>query len=385
MKKVLLTNLEIVQFSGSEINCMTIAKRFKELKYEVYVAALKFDSPLYDETKEYCDYTINLLEDKFDFDNVVFDIVWSQHSVLLDWLIFDKNIKAKKIINSCLSPKEIFEAPTIYANDLSMILANSFETKERLEYEGVKNVRLFENYSFKEYFKKNVQVETLKNIAVVSNHIPEEEKSAIEILRQRGYKVDIYGLEGKKVFITDEVLSNYDIIITIGKTVQYAMSLGIPVYIYDIHGGPGYLTIDNIEKNRQKNFSGRGYNKKSSIQICNQVENEFKQCLNSVNEIKEYALVNFCFEDIFDSILNELDKIEEINIQKLKQDYAKYERNLLISKKITNYIIGRYNVILNSKEKDIYELKEEINRLKQLQNESKTLKIKQKILKKLKG
>ena len=87
MKKVLITNLEIVHYSGSEINCITIAKRFKEIGYEVYIGALEFGEPLICETKDLGFNFIDLLEKQFDFSKIEFDIVWAQHSFLLDWLI----------------------------------------------------------------------------------------------------------------------------------------------------------------------------------------------------------------------------------------------------------------------------------------------------------
>lgn len=362
MKKVLVTNIEIVQYSGSEINCITIAKRFKEKGYEVYIGALDFGEPLINETKDLGFNFINLLEDKFDFSKTEFDIVWIQHSFLLDWLIFEKNVQTNKIVYSSLSPKEIFECPPLYVNNLNIILANSMETKEAIEKEGARNVQLFENYSFESYFERNTDVQQLKNIAVVSNHIPEEEKEAIKLLQDKGYNVDIYGLEGKKVYITDEVLSKYDTIITIGKTVQYAMSLAIPVYIYDVHGGPGYLRMENIEKSRQRNFSGRGFEKKTSTQICEEIEKQFMQTLAEKETIKKYAYENFCFEKIFDSFIEKLELTQEINLEQIKQEYEKYSRNILVSKKVTNYIIGRYNKIINHREEDIKILKEEIEK-----------------------
>ena len=67
MKKVLITNFGIVQFTGSEINTSTIAKRLKEIGYEVYLGAIETDAPLYDVVKENFDHVIYLLENDFDF------------------------------------------------------------------------------------------------------------------------------------------------------------------------------------------------------------------------------------------------------------------------------------------------------------------------------
>lgn len=362
MKKVLVTNVEVVQYSGAEINCITIAKRFKEKGYEVYIGALDFGEPLINEIKDLGFNFIDLLEKQFDFSKVEFDIVWAQHSFLLDWLIFDKKVQTKKIITSCLSPKEIFECPPLYANSMNMILANSMETKDAIEKEGAKNVQLFENYSFENYFERDIKVKQLKNIAVVSNHIPEEEKEAVQLLKDKGYNVDVYGLEGKQVYITDEVLINYDAIITIGKTVQYAMSLAIPVYIYDVHGGPGYLKMENIEKSREKNFSGRGYGKKTSTQIYEEIEKEFGDTLKEQDKIKHYAYENFCFEKIFDNIIEKVKLTQDIDLEQIKQDYSNYSRNIMVSRRVAEYVINKYDKIINRRNADVKYLQGELKK-----------------------
>ena len=37
---------------------------------------------------------------------------------------------------------------------------------------------------------------------------------------------------------------------------------GVPVYVYDYLGGPGYLTEANFSLAERNNFSGRGFEKK---------------------------------------------------------------------------------------------------------------------------
>ena len=287
MKNVLITNFGISKYSGSEINAITIAKRMKELGYKVYVAALNFSAPLYNESKEYIDVCINLKKDEFNFEEIEFDLIWAHHFFLLDWLIFDKKVKAKKVIYSSLSGKEYFEVAPIYGNSLNLILANSPETQAYLQEEGLKSVQLLENYSFEEYFNRDIERNELRKIAVVSNHVPEEVNIALNLLKEKGYEVEIYGEEGKQELITDKVLENYDVIITIGKTVQYCMSLKIPVYVYDRFGGAGYLKMDNMEQNRKHNFSGRSYEKKSEEELVNDIINDFPNAIKDLEQIKQ--------------------------------------------------------------------------------------------------
>lgn len=344
---VLITNFGISKYSGSEINAITIAKRMKELGHKVYIAALNFSSPLYDEAKEDIDVCINLKKDEFNFEEIEFDLIWVHHFFLLDWLIFDKKIKAKKVIYSSLSGKEYFEAPPIYGNSLNLILANSLETQAQLKEEGMKNVQLLENYSFEEYFNREIEVKELKKIAVVSNHVPEEVKKALNLLKEKGYEVEIYGEEGKQELITDKVLENYTTIITIGKTVQYCMSLKIPVYVYDKFGGVGYLKMENIEQNRQHNFSGRSYEKKSEEELVNDIIEDFPKAIKDLEQIKQYAYENFCFEKNISQLLKQIEEMKPIDLEKIREENKQYSRNLLASKNLVIYM-----ETIKEKEKD---------------------------------
>lgn len=369
---ILITNFEIKQYSGSEINATTIAKRFKELGYTVYMAALDFGDPLLSEVREESfDVLINLLDGDFDFSSIEFDIVWSHHSFMLDWLIFEKGLKAKKIVNSSLSPVEVFEVPPLYANDINMSIVNSQETEAKLKEDGIINTYLLENYSFKNYFEKNISIKELKKIAIVSNHVPEEIFELVKRLEENNYETQIYGIQGKREFITDEILKDYDVIITIGKTVQYAMSLKIPVYIYDKFGGPGYLTMDNMEINRAHNFSGRGYNKKTVDEIYTEITEQFSLELEQLEEIKKYAKDNFCFEDKIDDVIKKLDDMKNINLENIRTKYKKYSRNIILSKKVAEYLQRRnlsnlQETIQAKNESEI--LKQENNKMQEIIN-----------------
>lgn len=336
-KKVLITNFEIRQFSGSEVNILSIAKCFEKIGYEVYIATLNFDSPLFDEIKNESYNFINITQNEFDFENIKFDIIWSQHSFLLDWLIFEKKLQADKVIISTLSPFEPFESVPDYSNDMNLILANSFETKEQLQKEGFNNIYLFENSAEKSFFNNTKSVKELKKIAIVSNHIPDEVMDAKKILEEKSYIVDIYGFAGKKVLINDKVLNEYDLVITIGKTVQYCMALKIPVYVYDRFGGPGYLNEENFDMNRKYNFSGRKFEKKSANELVNDIIQNFNCSLSNLDYIYNYALENFCLEKNFANVINMV--LNDEKVVDLNNVYIRYKnlRYRIIYSRLYNY------------------------------------------------
>lgn len=358
-KSILITNYELINYTGSELNTMSIAKRFKDMGYKVYVLAMFIGEPLYSETRDCYDEIIDIVNDEFDFSRMEFDIIWAHHSFLLSWLIFEKKINAKKVIVSSLSARENFEVIPKYANDLSLVLANSQETKQKLQQEGIKDVKVLENYSFKKYFKRDIKIKKLRNIAIISNHVPEELIKAKEMLEKDGYNVQIYGFTGKRELITDKVLEKYDVIITIGKTVQYAMSLKIPVYVYDIFGGEGYLTLENIEKNRNKNFSGRGFDKKSPEIIYKEITRNFTNALSIVEKIKEYASRNFCFEDNVDKICEILEKKPNVDLNDFREKHRNEVRELMLAKQMFINMQNKYNPLIQEikdKEQEIRNL-----------------------------
>lgn len=329
VKKILITNFEIKQFSGSEINVISIAECFQKKGYEIYIASLDFGKPLYDEIKSKGYHFINILKDNYDFNSLNFEIVWSQHPFLLEWLIFEKRINTKKVIISSLSPFEAFESLPEFAKDMNLIIANSLETKKQLEKEGFKNIQLFENSAYKNFFENPKNVKELKSIAIISNHVPQEVIEAKKILENKKYVVDIYGLAGKKVLINEDVLKKYDLVISIGKTVQFCMALKIPIYVYDRFGGPGYISNKNIDLCREYNFSGRMFEKKSPIDLVNDILQNFENSLQNLDYLYNYALNFFCFEDNFEKILNMVlndKKIVDLEVIYLKCSNKRYNQ-----------------------------------------------------------
>ena len=95
-------------------------------------------------------------------------------------------------------------------------------------------------------------------ILVVSNHPPAEVLQAATLLRAAGVEVIHWGLEGdvREQRLLPADLAMADAVITIGKTVPYALRARRPAYVYDHFGGPGWLRNDNMMRVAERNFSG---------------------------------------------------------------------------------------------------------------------------------
>lgn len=327
--KVLITNNFLVNLSGSEIVALNIATSFIEKGYEVVMATFGYGYPLKGIIEEK-GIKVLLLNDK-NLNNCKFDIIWAQHFTTLNCVLFDKNIKAHKIINNIMSPFEPLESPVVYSDHISLNVVNSLETKRKIIDEGVSEEKIFvmPNPVEKEFINNYVTKKNkiLKKICVVSNHVPAEIYLAMEKLRNEGFIVDIYGMRDTYVYINAEILNKYDAIITIGKTVQYGISLGIPIFCYDRFGGPGWLNRKNIKKAFEFNFSGRCSNAKLSYEeISKEIICGYEKSFDDIKFIKELLGEEFDLIKKLDYILKIIENKKNVDIEFIKEKYSMINR-----------------------------------------------------------
>jgi hypothetical protein len=268
--KILITNLFIKEYTGSEINCLEISRCLKNMGHTPYVYTFYKENPLCAEFEKNKIFVSDQYEDII---NIEFDLIWNQHSQVLNYLLF-RRIKYKNILFSSLSPFEELEYPSYYVNQLPLVLANSKETKNKLVQLGVKPelINIFFNSVDLDYFKasKKESVSPIKALCI-SNHPPEELLN-LKVFTNNNFSIDFIGQNsGEYKLVTPDVLNNYNLIISIGKTVQYAIALNIPIYCYDQFGGPGFITQNNCEIALNHNFSGRGFSKKTTSEIYNEL------------------------------------------------------------------------------------------------------------------
>ena len=118
MKKILFTNFNMINYSGSEIDTLSIANHFISMGYGVDIFTLKKGEPLL----KIINKNIRVITlDEIDNLSLEYDIIWAHHYPLLDYLLFYKKVKSKHICYFSLSPYEPFEALPIYHDKLSLI------------------------------------------------------------------------------------------------------------------------------------------------------------------------------------------------------------------------------------------------------------------------
>ncbi|WP_449549800.1 glycosyltransferase [Lelliottia amnigena] len=268
MNRILITINHFHELKGSEIVTLEIAETFLNLGWHVTIYTNLFLPPLSLETLKlpHQERLYIPTEPNEDMDQD-FDIIWIQHNLLPPSLIrslMNEGIKSYIIWHHMSSYIHI-ELPLLHdiENTISdVVTVISEEVKNRVIDFGIKREKIiiFDNPAidtFAFHPKKNNVNSYPNSLALVSNHLTTEVKEAAKILNHQGITVYHFGEGGQSKRITPEDLYPFDAVLTIGKTVQYALSLGIPVYEYDHFGGAGWITKNNIINEAKTNFSGR--------------------------------------------------------------------------------------------------------------------------------
>lgn len=239
-----------------------------------------------------------------------FDIVWAFHIFLLPYLL-NHGIKCKKVISVSLSPFLLLERLSFYHNYMSLLTVISHESyvvhKERY---GI-NSHIIPNHIPDNFLsiRKEKYSDSPSRIAVISNHPPQE---LLDISHPQ-LSVVYYGSSvNNSRMITPEVLLNYDVVISIGKTVFYCMGVGVPVFEYDRFGGCGFITPDNLSGEEATNFSGRTTRRKlSSKEITKEIFDTYDATVENIQKLRDIASKKYRLSDLVQLQLSLIEKAPE--------------------------------------------------------------------------
>lgn len=370
MKNILLTLSNLDGYQGSVIYVAEIAKYLISKDYNVDLCCINKDW-------QYEDFFNKMGVKVFTTDTIDlttnYCYVFSIHYPVLSKLLLN-GLKYQKIIPFNLSSFLSIESPPTYYKELNKIVSISNEAKnamvENYNIESNK-IQVYPNFVPEEYFQKDKKnhSQIVKNVIIVSNHVPKELEALSKLLKKSNIKCTIYGQKHNYQQITPDLLLEADVIISIGKTVQYGLSLGIPIYNYDHFGGSGYITLNNIDKEEYYNFSGRSFfTKKDAKTIFNEIVTNYADVLKDVEHLKEIAKERYYVPTKIDEIMkNSVHTNVDIekNLLQLKKDelLTTYMQASFISISGKNvflkYFYFKFNSLLNKNKIHYFLIKKE--------------------------
>lgn len=314
---VLITQGELMNYAGSEIVALELAEYFSQKGSTVQVLTNYIGAPIAKEFRKLKNVSVQINPSKINYENL--DLVWVHHQ-LIPQQILDLAQQQKlhaKIVFHHMSPYHPLEfpfAPRVEQYLADLILFNSHETQKAIE-SKLSTIKfygeLMNNPAPDFYYNPKQTVmrsDAPKNILVVSNHSLDELIDIIKIAELEGLSVRRIGganwHDQRRVNAKD--LEWADVVLSIGKTVQYGVVSGVPVYCYDQFGGPGYLSKSNFKRAAELNFSGRGFAKKRPRVVVKEIMNGYR----NAHEFAQYArrtyaedyLLSRKMDFIFDSL-----------------------------------------------------------------------------------
>ena len=340
--KILLLTGQLFQWAGSEIVILELAEEFIRRGALVTVYA-SYSEP------DFCA-NFQAIGAHFEPNRKAiilnsFDVVYCQHQTItsfLDQLLNIPPAELPLIVYGHLSPFAAIEFPGPHIEGMfgDAFLCNSLETKNKMRDLGLDHTRLklMQNPAPDAFFDIPINERRLARILVVSNHLPVEVRSSFKLLENDGIKVTFVGLNGTPVRVTPELIAEQDAIISIGKTVQYALAANRPVYVYDHFGGPGWLNESNFSKAAEYNFSGRCCSRKITAEILqNEVRNGFETAVADLdrlsNRIEGFRLSTW-FQNFFETIENcqsprrkAADLFDSEVVSALQREYHMFEQS----------------------------------------------------------
>lgn len=292
---------------GSFMHVYEYAQYFARRGDEVVVSSIFIDDSnrklLESEGVTFCKVIDTPLDQKYD-------LVYALHLILFPALL-GRGLKYDKAILMSLSSQAPIEMlpPSLIWPQYDMLACVSpeiirlYERQYKIDPRRLAHVP---NHIPLEFLDKAAARQSwnksIKKICVISNHrVPE--LAALKDIAP--FQLDYYGYEyANPASVTPGLLLNYDAVITIGKTVQYAMGLAVPVYEYDKFGGCGFITLENMLEEEKTNFSGRGTRRRlSAEELLQDIAANYPNAMAQAPGLRRVALKRYAIDRIIDEQL----------------------------------------------------------------------------------
>ena len=312
-KSALITNLYLASRTGSELHALEVARGLVRRGWEVTCYALIVGEPLRSQFLSLGP-SAHLVEfGNEDFLLHRYDLLYAQHHVVSDYVVSNLGISFGHIVVSILGATNENEVLPDLTPSCDCVAFVSEEAREARAMDlatlcPCPPTFIFPNYATEAFFKRFDAARHAEMqpscVAVISNHVPSEVRELSDNLCKRGIACKIYGAEAVSVDVTPELLSSFDVIVTIGRTVQQCLACGTAVFCYDQFGGPGYLAPDNLDEHSQANFSGRSYPvRRSAAELEHELLEGFAAAMAERCALHALARERYDFDALLDGLL----------------------------------------------------------------------------------
>jgi len=300
-----MTN-QFFSYAGAELTVLELAEELVSRGWECVIKATVVGAPL-----SYRAFSGQIDVSAFSENVAVgdYDIVWCQHGTIanIDYYSLVQQAYRPFIISAHLSPYMALEKILHpYTSELAdLVVANSVETAKSLPAWLKSEVVVNNNPAPQKFFRERNYRSAIENVLCISNHLPGE-LAHVLLHFERNLKINVsyigIGAECRRVHPSDVIAA--DAVVSIGKSVQYALASRTPVYVYDHFGGDGWVTPHNICDQALYNFSGRPRTRRlTSGEIFEEISQNYAETVRTTAEISDAHLDKFRLSAFVDNII----------------------------------------------------------------------------------
>lgn len=314
---VLITQSALFSIAGSEVVTFELAEFFSRNGATVTVVCYGFSNDWHDQFATLPSTKLLRIDDPVLPELIAMnppDYAWIHHQVIPEALLRNPG-QATFIFHhmSAFLPQEFPVEHHVEAALASLVLFPAQETLDAQRSSGLlervprDSLAVFGNPAPERFWVERPRSRThLKRILVVTNHLPKDLADALDLLAptheviRRGEQQELGAVSR---LISPAELDDADAIISIGKTVQYALASGVPVFCYDHFGGPGWLSETNFEAARAKNFSGRGFTQRGPTEIAQELLSGFPTAVDDSAILHGSIAADFLLRNALERVL----------------------------------------------------------------------------------
>lgn len=244
-----------------------------------------------------------------------FDLIWSTHWPLFARLVnYRTDLQWKKLVQCTMSPVLDIESIIFFIKETDLVVFQAASNK-RVQMRYIETqvpdpkINILPNpYRLADVQGATRPLKSLKKAIFISNyttsHVFELQS---QLLEKHNVTLDIFGSVTEQKLITAEVIDEYDLLISIGRTCQLGLLRKIPVYIFGRFGTDGYITADNMEELVDRNFTGNVYGFQYSVdELIADISTNYERAVNDVDDLCEKALSQFIMEPYLDAFIDDL-------------------------------------------------------------------------------
>lgn len=349
----LICTHHLYQWAGSETVVFELVKELRKRGVDLSIYCPFVDFAF---VRSVLGNEIPIIFDPDHVDLAAYDFVFSNHQTPSRFLAQQSDdvlfgSSRPVFIYNHMSPHEPFELPGVFCEGhfADIILCNSPETGRRLSELGQEyaNPVLYRNPAPKQFERPAAppNPKRLKRLLCVSNHVPAELEQAFEYLAAQGVDVTHAGLPDNNRQVLPEDLWNHDAVVTIGKTVQYALRARTPVFCYDVFQGPGWLDAENFDAAADVNFSGRCHQVwRDPETLAKELAEGFASAAAFAGSISPDRIAPFRLEDQVSNLLQKIEaRLSEERPEAVDwcQEDRRYIRQQIQREKSTGDLIDR--------------------------------------------